>query len=201
MVFFPVTGADPSIPAQTGTQFLPVGNNGPFSFFSHASQLAALTVDPAAYTMGIEWKSSVAGFLYGVWFSSPSGAAILPGNIALYAVTGPVQVANQAAAWSGAVGSGWVEALFSSPIAITPNTNYKACIFKTDAVNNFYGSISNYFTTGPGQNGLTSGPCTAYNNAGADVGQDSFFGGAGIAYPNTSFNATNYGVDIDFRLT
>lgn len=164
-----------------------------YTLFSQ-SLTPAVTSDASAYTMGVQFSVSQAATLTAIWFYSPPGVSNLPATIALFAVSGAALVTSQAAAWSGAAGSGWVRAPFTVPPALSPGTAYKACIFDSGG-NNFYASISHYWDTGAGQNGISNGPLSAPNNAGGDHGQDTFHQSAALTYPDTSFNATNYLVD------
>ena len=167
-----------------------------FTLFGQPAGFSTLTADNANYVMGVQFTTSQAGTLTAIWWFSPPGAGALPGTIDLWQVSGASLVASQVASWSGAAGSGWVRAPFTSPPALTPGTAYKAAIFKNDgAVASFYGSIANYWSSGAGSGGITSGPLTAPNNGGGDGGQDTFNASNANAYPATSFNATNYGVD------
>jgi hypothetical protein len=76
-------------------------------------------------TAGIEISVSVAGTLAGLWLYSPPGESLtsLPTEIALYTVTGTTLVTSQTPSWSGAAGSGWVFAAFSSPPSLTASTD------------------------------------------------------------------------------
>lgn len=159
------------------------------------SLTAALASDASTYTMGVQFSVSQPATLTAVWWYSAAGAANLPSQIALFAVSGASLVTSQAAAWSGAAGSGWVRAPFTSPPALAAGISYKACIGDFLNNGNFYSAIAHYWDTGAGQNGISNGPLSAPNNAGADHGQSSFHNAGVLAYPDTSFNATNYLVD------
>lgn len=169
-----------------------------YTLFRQAATGSAVASDNSVYTMGVQFSlSAAAATLTAIWFYSPSGATVLPPTIALYAVSGASLVTSQAASWSGAAGSGWVRAPFGTPPALTAAASYKACILhSTVGDGNFYSATPHYWdTTGPGTNGITSGPLSAPNNAGGDGGQDTFNNTATLTYPATSFNATNYWVD------
>jgi hypothetical protein len=61
-----------------------------------------------------------------------------------------------------------------------------------------------YWTTGPGANGITSGPLTAPNLAGATApGQASYNQGPSFVYPGTydTGGAPAYWVDLEVRPT
>lgn len=164
---------------------------GVFTLFGQALTVA-LTADTTTYTMGVQFQVSQAATITAVWWYSPPGAAVLPGSISLYAVSGRTLVHSETATWSGAAGSGWVRAPFTAPPVLTPGTAYKACINSPGG--NSYGTIAHYWDTGAGQNGISNGPLSATNNAGGDGGQDTF-DTAPPHYPLTSSNASNYLVD------
>lgn len=167
---------------------------GTFTLFGQPASFAALTSDPTGYTMGVQAVSSVPAHVRGIWWWSPPGAAVLPVHINVYDVNSQTVLHSEVASWSGAAGSGWVLASFASPVAVAAGQLFKAAIFQS-AASNFYGAVAHYWDTGAGAGGISSGPLSAPNNAAAAQGQDSFFTG-GEAYPATSFNATNYGVDL-----
>lgn len=178
-----------------------------YDLFGEPASPATLTADTASYVLAVQF--SIASLLPGQvatltrikWFSPP-GAGILPNAIDLWQVSGASLVATQAASWDGAVGSGWVHAPFTSPPVLTPGVAYKAAIFKNDgSVNTFYGSTPNYWSSGPGSGGITNGPLSAPNNAGGDGGQSTFNNSNLNAYPATSFNATNYWLDLEVTVT
>lgn len=177
-----------------------------YDLFGQPAGFSSLFADSPDYTMGVQWEVTLAGgqtaVLAGIRWYSPAGAAVLPDHIALYAVTGRSLVTSQAASWSGAAGSGWVTALFGSPPALASATFYKGAILKGNGgVGNFYGAIGAYWSSGPGSGGITSGPLFAPNNASSDGGQDTFNPGGTLTYPATSFNASNYGVDVVVQVT
>lgn len=165
-----------------------------YTLFGQPASPASLTADATAYTLGVQFSVSAPATLTAIWFYSAPGAAALPGAITLYQVTGPTEIHTEAAAWSGAAGSGWVRAAFSSPPALTPGTAYKACVTQASLVN-WYSTTANYFLSGPGQNGVTSGPLTAPNGASSAQGQDTFIQGAAVQYPNGASGDPNYWID------
>jgi hypothetical protein len=174
------------------------GPGGPFTLFSQPATPAALTADTTAYTMGVQFTVSRPMVLQAIWFFSAAGAASLPSTITLYQVSGGTVIHSEAATWSGAAGSGWVRAAFTSPPSVAAATAYKAAIFD-NAGNSFYATTANYWSSGPGASGITNGPLSAPNNAGGDGGQDTFTVGAGQAYPATASNASNYWLDPEVK--
>lgn len=177
---------------------------GVYSVFEQQPRSSPSTNDNAQYTMGMQASSTVAATATAVWWYSPqfpTPAAALPDTIAIFNVPFQSLVHSEAAVWSGAQGSGWVRAAFSSPVPLNANTGYKAAILKTGSGNNWYASDPLFWSSGPGAGGITNGPLTGVNNAAGDGGQDTFNFGSGLTYPATSFNANNYGVDIEIIAT
>lgn len=170
------------------------------TLFSQGTTGSSVAFDTGPYTMGVQFSVSKAGCtLPAIWFYSPSGATVLPSTIALYAVSGTSLVHSESASWSGAAGAGWVRAAFATPPALTGSTSYKACVLQTAAAD-WYSGTSHYWDSGAGSAGIANGVLSAPNNAGADGGQDSFTNSASLAYPSSSFNATNYWVDPEITV-
>jgi hypothetical protein len=172
-----------------------------YTLFSQgATGTSGVAADPTAYTMGVQFSVSVSGgTLTAVYFYSDTGAAVLPQAIALYAVSGASLVHSESASWSGLAGTGWVRAAFASPPSLTSGAAYKACV-EQSTVANWYSLTASYWTSGAGGSGITNGPLSAPGNAGGDGGQDTFSTSV-PAYPNSSFNASNYWVDPEVTTT
>jgi hypothetical protein len=165
-----------------------------YTLFSNTGG-GALATDTASYTMGVQFSVNQSSMtLTAMHFYSASGAGSLPGTIALYMVTGDSLVHSETASWSGAAGSGWVKALFSSPPSLTSGTNYVGVVYNSGG-SNWYSSTAHYWDTGSGASGITNGPLSAPNNGSAAHGQDSFDTSGVLTFPSGSFNATNYWVD------
>lgn len=170
-----------------------------YTLFGQPASPSTLTVDTTAYTFGVQFQVDEACTLTAVWWWSPPGAgALLPTEIALFTVSGQALVHSESASWSGAAGSGWVRAAFTSPPSLSSGVAYKACVLGGGG-DNWYGSTTHWWDTGPGAGGVTSGPLSAPGNAASDGGQDSFNVGASLTYPSSSFNAANYWVDAEVQ--
>ena len=89
----------------------------------------------------------------------------------------------------GETASGWQQADFATPVAITANTTYVAS-YHTNVGN--YAYNQSYFASG-----VTSGALTALAN-GADGGNGVYRYGATNAFPDQTWNANNYWVDVVF---
>ena len=101
-----------------------------------------------AGTNGLHFTVSASCQLDGIWHYSPSPSTQLPTSIGLYTTqaspaTGTL-VTSQAASWSGAAGSGWVFAAFTSPPSLTSGVNYMAAKFRNDATNEWVAPSRGY---------------------------------------------------------
>lgn len=164
----------------------------------------AAASDTSAYTMGMQFTVSQPAPLTGIWFwSAPSNAFSLPTACAIYAVSGTSIVAgtlNSSPGWSGALGSGWVKCAYNGSVTLAPSTAYKVvCRGGVDG-NFWYSATSHYWDSGAGSGGLSNGPISAPANSGASPGQDSFHAASAVSYPDTSFNAANYWVDVEVTI-
>jgi hypothetical protein len=170
-----------------------------YTLFSQAATGSSLVADGSSYTMGVQFTVSVSGATAtAVWFYSAAGAPDLPVTIALYlaspAGTGTL-ITSDTATWTpNTPGGGWVRAPFSSPPILTSGAAYKACVLHT-AFSNWYSQTAAYWTGSNPQ--ITNGPLSAPNNANGDGGQDTFNTNATLSYPATSFNSSNYWVDVE----
>lgn len=160
--------------------------------------------DTASYAMGMQFTLSLGAPLTGIWFYSAAGAVQLPAGCAIYQMTGAgtgAQVTgtgNSSPSWSGAAGSGWVKCAYGGSVTLTSGTTYKVVVTNGGGGNFWYSATANYWTTGgAGSGGITSGIITAPDTSGGDGGQDTFVTSTVLAYPTTSFNATNYWVDVE----
>jgi hypothetical protein len=168
-----------------------------FTLFGGAVGVS-LIVDSTWLTLGVQFQVSGSGFrLPAIWYESPAGATELPTIVALFRVSDTSLVHQEFPTWSGAAGSGRIRGAFVSPPGLSTGVAYKACVAKDAGSGsaNWYGTIPHYWDSGAGAAGITNGPLSAPNNAGADHGQDSFHAAPTAQYPDGSFNATNYGVD------
>jgi hypothetical protein len=87
--------------------------------------------------------------------------------------------------------SGWQEARFATPVAIAADTVYVASYLAPQG--QWYGS-RNYFATA----GVLSGPLYAFRD-GDVAGNGVYAYGAAGQFPNGSYEATYYWVDVVFE--
>jgi Domain of unknown function (DUF4082) len=179
---------------------------GVYTFFSQGTA-ASLSDDSSQYTMGIQFTVAEDVSLTGIWWNSPSGAGVLPSACAIYEMTsagnGSIVSGTQNASpsWSGAQGSGWVKCSYSGSVTLSPGSTYKAVVQLPGGDSQQYGATPDYFVSGPGASGLTSGPLSAPSSAGGDGGQDTYNQGSSLTYPDTSYEGANYWVDVEVETT
>jgi hypothetical protein len=141
--------------------------------------------DPSAVSLGVKFTSDVAGQITGIRFYKASGnTGVHTGSLWSSAGTRLATVT-----FSGETASGWQQALFSTPVTITPGTTYIASYF---APNGNYAGDNNYFAS-------------AFNNAPLHALASGTSGGNGVyiygsdAFPVSTYNASNYWVDVVFQ--
>jgi hypothetical protein len=184
---------EPHITDTTGT---PLASNTVWSFTT-AFSIFAPTDKPAgdppvanqpgfAIELGHKFRSEMDGLITGVRFYKvgPANSGEHVGKLYNSAGTllGSVNFANE-------TGSGWQQAIFENPIPIAANTTYIVSYFAPEG---------NYAATG-GQfalEGKDNPPLHALMN-GVDGGNGVFREGGG--FPNSTFNSTNYWVDVVFN--
>lgn len=167
--------------------------------------------DVGSYTFGNQFSLSQQARLTGIWFYSPQAlgtlpaAATVPTSCGIYRAADPsagqgqLLVQNSAPTWSGAAGSGWIKCTFDGGVTLFPSINYKVCV-QTNGGTSFYTATSNYWSSGPGASGITTGIITAPNNASADGGQSTYTTpstGSVLTYPDTANSAENLWVDVE----
>jgi hypothetical protein len=143
-------------------------------------------VDPAdtsAVNLGVQFQASSSGYISGVRFykeTDNTGTHI--GS--LWSSSGTLLASGT---FSNETASGWQELDFSSPVAITAGTTYVA---------SYHTNTGHYAAT---TNGLTSsvtnGPLTALAGGGV------YTYGSSNAFPTSTFNSSNYWVDVVYSQT
>src|SRR5256885_6473482 len=144
--------------------------------------------DANAVELGVKFTADVDGTISGIRFykgnTNNSGTHI--GNLWTTSGTKLASVT-----FTGETSSGWQQANFSSPVTITANTTYVASYF---APAGHYAGDNNFFTT----SGVDNPPLHALSN-GTSVNGVFVYGSD--SFPNQTFNATNYWVDVVFQPT
>jgi hypothetical protein len=151
-----------------------------------ASTAPTIITDPDStdVELGVTFRANVAGFIQGIrFYKGPNNTGTHTG--ALWTNTGTllarVTFPNETA-------SGWQEAFFATPVAISANTTYIASYY---APNGRYSVDENYFTSG-----VVNGPLEALQNGVAGGNGVYRYGSSG--FPTNSYRASNYWVDVVF---
>ena len=139
--------------------------------------------DAVAVELGTKFRSSVATTVTGVKFYKGTGnTGTHTGS--LWSSTGTRLATGT---FTNETATGWQTLTFASPVAISANTTYVVSYF---APNGHYAVDENYFTTS-----RTNGTLTALAS-GTDGGNGVYRYGSTSAFPNSTYNASNYWVDV-----
>ncbi len=155
----------------------------PCSLWTLATTPGPMDSEAAALELGVKFRSDVSGFVTGVRFykyAQNTGTHV--GNLWTTGGTrlGTVTFTNETA-------SGWQQATFATPIAITANTTYVASYHTNTG---FYAATSPGFTTA-----VDNGPLHALAS-GSSGGNGVYRAGTTSVLPDLTWNATNYWVDV-----
>jgi uncharacterized protein DUF4082 len=149
------------------------------------------------YTLGVAWDATTGPVWlkgYAFWRPADGGSPL---------VTGPVtartwqSVAGTAVPGSDATftlsGSGWQQVLLATPVPLSTGVNYRSGLHFP---NGRYPVTVEYWGSGPGGTGHTSGPLRALNRSAALDGKQGVLNvGAALAFPNTgSSNSSSFWV-------
>jgi hypothetical protein len=169
-----------------------------FTLHSGATYGLSSSGDNGAFTLGVQFSVSQSVELTGIWFYSGTGTTVLPSACALYNANTGAQIAgtlNSSPSWSGAAGSGWVKCTYTGP-TLSSGINYISAAYGS-ATPTFFFDATGYWTAGGGSGGITSGPLSAPNSAGAVNGQAVFNSGTGITFPATAVSGFDFGMDVE----
>ena len=149
-------------------------------FEADSAPIVASVNDPNSVELGVRFTASADGSISGIRFfkgpdnDGPHVAHLWDANGNLLATA---TFANESA-------DGWQEVAFSTPVAIEAGATYVASYHTSGN----YSATPNYFTSAQ-----TDGHLSTQNAAGV------YAYGSGPVFPNDSFNATNYLVDVVFN--
>lgn len=150
------------------------------SLFKPSDQPAVEANDPQSVELGVEFQASVNGTITGLrFYKSPLDTGTHVAD--LWSSNGTLLAT---ATFTNETASGWQEVNFGQPVAVTAGTTYVASYHTSGN----YSDTSGYFASAH-----TFGELTAPANAGV------FAYGAGSIFPTSSFNASNYWVDVVFN--
>ncbi|WP_433240078.1 DUF4082 domain-containing protein [Streptosporangium sp. CA-135522] len=154
-----------------------------------ASTIPAVTTqsDPNAITVGVKFRATTDGAIRGIRFYK--GSQNTGTHIGSLWTGGGQQLAS--ATFTGESASGWQQVNFSTPVTIDADTTYVASYF-TPTGN--YSMNRPYFGSQ-----YANGPLIALAN-GAEGGNGVYRYAGTNAFPNSTFQATNYWVDVVFDI-
>lgn len=136
--------------------------------------------------VGMKFRASENGYVTGLrFYKQANNTGAHTGN--LWSATGQ-RLAT--AAYTNETASGWQEVALASPVAVTANTTYVTSYY---AAGGRFAFSPGYFSTAasrPPLTGLASG---------VDGGNGVYKYGASSAFPNETYNSTNYWVDVKFE--
>jgi len=175
---------DDSINLETPSAGRTVTVSGPSyaTLFGAATPAVVNTADTSAVELGVKFQSSVAGTITGIRFYKGSqDTGTHTGT--LWSSTG-TQLATLT--FTNETASGWQIAYFSSPVTLTPGQTYTASYHTNTG---HYSTTANYFVSN-----VTSGPLTAPAS-----GNGVYRYGSSSLFPSSTFQQTNYWVDVMFN--
>jgi hypothetical protein len=142
--------------------------------------------DPNAVEVGVKFRADSNGSILGVRFYK---AAKNTGTHVGHIWSGSGTLLGTAT-FTGEGASGWQQANFASPIPVTANTTYVVSYY---APAGHYSADSNFFT----QTGIDNPPLHALES-GVDGQNGVYSYGTPGGFPTSSFDSTNYWVDVVF---
>lgn len=158
------------------------------SLFSTAdSPSIAATDDTGSVELGVKFTVSADGLITGMrYYKSALDTGSHTGS--LWTSTGTLLTT---ATFTNESASGWQTVIFAQPITVSAGTTYVASYHS----NGRYAVTPGYFTSA-----RTNGALTAPSSA-TSGGNGVFSYGSGTVFPTTSFNASNYWVDVLYERT
>jgi methionine-rich copper-binding protein CopC len=174
----PAASVAVTVPGQTG--------NGTQIWSSAAVPSVPADPDTASVEVGVKLRSDVAGFITGIRFYKGSGnTGTHVGH--LWSQAGSLLAS---ATFTGETATGWQQVNFATPVSISANTVYVASYL---APSGRYAADARYFTSA----GVDSAPLHALAD-GVSGGNGVYTYGTSAVFPSSTFQATNYWVDVKF---
>jgi len=157
----------------------------PCTIFATTTPGVADSGDGSSVVLGVAFSSDVNGLVTGIrFYKSAANTGTHIGT--LWSSSG---TALASATFSGESASGWQQVLFSSPVAVTAGTTYVASYF---APSGHYAYTTNAFTS----SGIDRPPLHALAATSQPNGVYSY--ATTNKFPTTTFNSSNYWVDVMF---
>jgi hypothetical protein len=156
------------------------------TIFELATPTTVDSGDGSPVELGVKFNSSSWGKITGIRFYK--AAANTGTHIgSLWSANGTLLAS---ATFTNETASGWQQVAFSTPVQIVPNTTYVAGYL---APNGHYSAIPAAFSSA----GVENPPLTALSNSAA-AGNGVYAYSSSSTFPSSSFNSTNYSVDVTF---
>jgi hypothetical protein len=179
---FQVTATNSSGPSQPSAPSAAITPED--TLFDFAVPTTADSGDPSAVELGLKFTATAAGKIVGLrFYKSAANTGTHLGT--LWSSTGTVLGTGT---FSNETASGWQTLLFTTPVTVTSGTTYVAGYL---APNGHYAATGNGLATG-----VDNGPLQTVPNATSANGVYAY--GSTTTFPTSSFNATNYWIDVLF---
>jgi hypothetical protein len=157
------------------------------TLWSNSTVPAQVAGSDSSVELGVKFTADRNGMITGIRFYKAAGnTGTHVGN--LWNSNGQLLAS---AVFTGESSTGWQQVTFSSPVAITANTTYVAS-YHTNV--GYYGFNGAYFSSSGWDNAPLHAPSSA-----ASGGNGVFTYGSGNVFPNHTYNAANYWVDVLFE--
>ncbi|SFH06728.1 protein of unknown function [Pontibacter chinhatensis] len=155
-------------------------------FQASTTPSGSLQNDGQALQLGMKFRSSTNGFVTGVRFYKQTGnTGTHTGQ--LYSSTGTLLAS---VVFQNETASGWQQASFSSPVAVTAGTTY---LISYHSSGGGYSADDNGFSQA-----VVNGPLTGLQN-GVDGANGVYRYTSAPAFPTSNFQSSNYFVDVVFE--
>ena len=162
------------------------GSSGcPCTVFQPTDGPTALANDGTGIALGMKFRSTQNGFITGIRYYKGAGSSGTRIG-SLWSATGTLLAQVN---FTTETATGWQQALFSNPVAITAGVTYIASYFSPSGD---YVATKPYFTQA-----VVNGPLRALAD-GEDGSNGLYRYTTSMAFPNSSFNSSNYWVDVVF---
>jgi Domain of unknown function (DUF4082)/Fibronectin type III domain len=176
------TGA-PSAQSNAVTPSAPVT---PDTIFGSATPATVDSGDGNSVELGVKFNSEVAGNVTGIrFYKATTNTGTHIGS--LWSASGTLL---ESATFTSETGSGWQQVNFAKPVAIAANTTYVAAYL---APKGHYSDTSAAFATA----GVSNPPLSALANSLSPDGVYTY--SATSVFPSSTYNSTNYWVDVLFE--
>jgi hypothetical protein len=185
--YYSVTSVDSSGKSTT----IPATGQAPMNFVATSSIWGptatpgtASLYDPSAVELGMKFQSDVAGKVAGIrFYKGPNNIGTHVGH--LWSSTGTLLAS---VTFTNETASGWQQAIFATSVSITAKTEY---VISYNAPNGYYAEDENFFAS------ATDVPPLHALQSGTSGGNGVYLYGSG-SFPNQTWNACNYWVDVVF---